>query len=952
MSLRLVSALALAGSLAAQAHAGTYARTANGIVVSPDSGAKAVRLQVYGDQIVRVTEVPTANFDLPASLMVTAKPAGDNYAVSVRDGHVILTTAKLTADVSLSDGEVSFHDATGRLTLAESGPARFSPATAEDEPFLAVAQQWNRGTDEGLYGLGQHQNRQMNYNGEDVELAQHNMDIAVPFLVSTKNYGILWDNNAITRFGDPKAYTLVGYDDLKVTGVGGQPGFTAHYYLNGKRVVTQQEATINYQYIEDQAKWPAAARSRTVAASGGQNTAGNATQKQSVMWSADLTATTAGLHKFRLYASSYVKVYANGKLLVDQWRQNWNPWYRNFDLPMKAGEPVSIRVEWEPNAGYIGLLHNDPRPDADTHSIGFASEIGHSVDYYYVGGQDMDGVIAGYRQLTGKAIMLPEWAYGFWQSRQRYTSQTEILDALGGYRKRGLPLDNIVEDWFYWREDDWGSHKFDPTRFPDPKGMIDTIHGENAHFMISIWPKFYPTTDNYKELAAAGAVYTRNLEAHAKDWVGKGYENTDYDPYNPRGRAIYWRQVKDNLAALGVDAWWMDASEPDMHSNISIGERAYRMGPTALGPGAAFFNSFPLVHAEGVAQGWHEDKPDTRSFILTRSGFAGLQRTGAAVWSGDVAARWDDLRNQISAGVNLSMSGLPNWTHDIGGFAVEDRYASQRKKDVPEWRELNLRWFQFGAFSPLFRSHGEFPYREIWNIAPEGSDIYKALVYYDKLRYRLMPYIYTLAADTYAQDGTIMRGLVMDFPADRHVWAIDDQYLFGHALMVAPVTAFKARSRAVYLPAGSGWYDLATGGFQQGGQTVEAAAPLDQIPVFVRAGAILPTGPDIQWTRQKPDAPLTLTVYAGADGAFSLYEDDGVSLQYQTGAFARVPLRWDDKSATLTIGARQGSYPGMPASREFRIRWIGPNAPRALDLDDKPDATVTYTGAEMVVKRR
>ncbi|MGN6124434.1 MAG: TIM-barrel domain-containing protein [Sphingomonas oligoaromativorans] len=953
MSLRLVSGLALAAALASAAHAGTVQRTADGVIVTPDRGAeKAVRLQVYGDELIRVTETPTPSLALPASLMVVAHPVTTGFTVEERAGHVVLKTAKLSADVDTADGRVRFRDAAGQETLAESGEAGFAPVTVEGQPYTAVRQQWNRGTDEGLYGLGQHQNRQMNYNGEDVELAQHNMDVAVPFVVSTKNYGILWDNNSITRFGNPKPYAAVGDDALKVTGEGGQPGFTAHYYLDGKEVVTRQEATIDYQYIKDQAKWPAAARSQTVAATGGQNTAGNAVQKQTVVWTGNVTADKTGIHKFRLYVSSYVKVFADGQEIVNQWRQNWNPWYRNFELPMTAGKPVAIRIEWEPNAGYIGLVHNDPRPAEDLHSIGFASDVGHAVDYYYVGASSMDGVIAGYRALTGKAVMMPEWAYGFWQSRQRYKDQDEILGVLSGYRSRGLPLDNVVEDWFYWREDAWGSHEFDPARFPDPKGMIDRLHAGHAHFMISIWPKFYPTTDNYKELKAAGAVYTRNLDAHEHDWVGKGYENTDYDPYNPKGRAIYWRQVKERLAVLGVDAWWMDASEPDIHSNLSIEQRAYRMGPTAMGPGAAFFNSFPLVHAEGVADGWRQFKPDTRGFILTRSGFAGLQRTGAAVWSGDVAARWDDLRNQISAGVNFSLSGIPNWTHDIGGFAVEDRYSRQNPADVPEWRELYTRWFQFGAFSPLFRSHGEFPYREIYEIAPAGSDTYKTLEYYDKLRYRLLPYIYTLAADTYAKDGTIMRGLVMDFPKDRKVWSIDDQYLFGPSLLVAPVTRFKARSRDVYLPAGTDWCDFYAGTMQRGGRTVTVDAPYERIPVFVRAGSILPTGPEMHYTREKTDAPITLTVYAGADGQFSLYEDDGTSLGYQKGAFARVPLKWDDRSGTLSIGARQGHYPGMAVTRTFRIRWVGPNRPRALDLDGPADVTVTYTGKPLTVRRK
>jgi alpha-D-xyloside xylohydrolase len=794
----------------------------------------------------------------------------------------------------------------------------------------------------------------MNYNGEDVLLFQHNIAIPIPFLVSTRNYGILWDNNSITRFGNPKPYGLAGdgSDSLRVTDAQGRPGWTAHYYLGDRLAVTQTEPSVNYQYIRDQAKWPAAAKAQTVAGNSGQNTAGVAVQTQRVVWSGKVTPGVSGLHRFRLYSSSYARVLVDGKEVLNRWRQNWNPWYHNFDVPMTAGRAADIRIEWEPNAGYIALQHSDPLPEADRRSISFASDAGHAVDYYYVGGANMDEVISGYRQLTGKSVMMPEWAYGFWQSRQRYTTQAEVVDVVDQYRKRRLPLDNIVLDWFYWRENDWGSHQFDPARFPDPNGMVDRVHAQNARFMISVWPKFYPTTDNYKELERAGAVYKRNVESGDKDWVGPGYLSTFYDPYNPKGREIYWRQMKERLGTLGVDAWWMDATEPDMHSNLSLEERAYRMSPTAAGPGGALFNSYPLVHAEGVYRGWLDFKPDVRPFILTRAGFGGIQRTASALWSGDVASRWEDLREQIAAGVNFSMSGIPNWTHDIGGFALEDRYTKQDPKHLPEWRELNLRWFQFGAFSPLFRSHGEAPKREIYEIAPAGSAMYRSMEYYDKLRYRLMPYIYTLAADTFHKDGTIMRGLVMDFPGDKQAWNVADQYLFGPSFLVAPVTEFKARERQVYLPAGTGWYDFYTGRMEMGGRTIRAAAPYERMPLFVRAGSIVPIGPEMQHTREKLGAPITLHVYTGADGSFSLYEDDGVSRQYLNGAFSRIPMRYDERTGTLTIGAREGSHPGMVGSRLFHVRWMSPKRPRPLAFDAKPDATVTYSGTQQVVKLR
>ncbi|HEX8585434.1 MAG TPA: TIM-barrel domain-containing protein [Allosphingosinicella sp.] len=951
--IRAAMALALAGTSGSALAAGSWRKTETGVEVTPEAGPeKAVRLQVYGERIVRVSAAPAGGIELPESYMVVAKPQAGGFSVAESAGRVTLSTGQVQASVDLANGNVSFTDAGGQVDLAESAPAEFAPVKVEGRVYLSVRQQFNRGTDEGLYGLGQHQNGQMDYNGEDVELLQHNIAVPIPFLVSTRNYGLLWDNNSITRFGNPKAYAYAGdgTDGLKVAGEDGKPGWTARYYLGDRLALARAEATVNYQYIRDQVKWLAEAKAQTVAADSGQNTAGNAVQTQRVVWTGRVTPDKSGLHRFRLYSSSYAKVFVDGRQVLSRWRQNWNPWYHNFDVAMTAGRPADIRIEWEPNAGYIALRHSDPRPQADRHSISFASEAGRGLDYYYVGGKDMDGVIAGYRQLTGKAVMLPKWAYGFWQSRQRYQNQDEVVGVVEEYRKRRLPLDNIVQDWFYWREDDWGSHRFDPKRFPDPKGMIERVHALGARFMISVWPKFYPGTDTYKELAKAGAVYTRNLESGDKDWVGAGYLSTFYDPYSAKGRAIYWRQMKERLAALGVDAWWMDATEPDMHSNLSLEERAYRMGPTADGLGGALFNSYPLVHAEGVYDGWRAYKPDVRPFILTRAGWGGLQRTGSAVWSGDVASRWDDLREQIAAGVNFSMSGIPNWTHDIGGFALEERYQKGDPEHLAEWRELNLRWFQFGAFSPLFRSHGEAPKREIYELSPEGSPTYQAMAWYDRLRYRLMPYIYTLAADTYHRDGTIMRGLSMDFPADPKVRRVADQYLFGPAFLVAPVTRFKARSRGVYLPAGTRWFDFHSGRSFAGGRTIEAPAPYAQMPLFVRAGSIVPMGPEVQSTAEDVSGkPVTLHVYTGADGAFSLYEDDGVSMQYGTGAFSRVPIRWNEKARTLTLGAREGSFPGMAERRSFRIVWNRPGKARALALE-AADAAIVYEGRAQVVK--
>jgi alpha-D-xyloside xylohydrolase len=949
----LLTGSALASPVAAQG--GAVRSIANGVVVTPTSGPSSrVEVTVHGDGIIHVVATPRGadTGSLAPSLMAANPPAAGKFTVAQRDGYVTITAKTSVAQIAVASGEVRFLDPAGNVLLNESGATSFTRTAVDGKPFVGVSQQFNRGTDEAVYGLGQHQNAYMNNLGEDVELAQHNMDIGVPFLVSTKGYGLLWDNNSITRFGNPKPYALVGRD-MQVTS-GGKPGWRAEYYLDGKPVVTRQEQAINYQYIRDQGNWPEAAKAKTEAASGGQNTAGNAVQKQTVVWTGDVMPTSTGTHRFQLYGSSYYKVFVDGREVLNRWRQNWNPWYANFDVPMTAGKTAKVRVEWEPNAGYIALLHSDPLPAQDRRSIWFTSEVGQAKNYWFVPGNGrIDGAIAGYRALTGKSEMMPKWAYGFWQSRQRYDTAAELTGVVAKYRALDIPLDNIVLDWRYWRDDDWGSHRFDPTRFADPKKMIDTVHADNAHFMISVWPKFYPTTDTYKELDAAGAVYKGNLQMRNKDWVGPGYASTFYDPYSAKGRSIFWKQVENRLATLGTDAWWADASEPDMHSNLSIEERIRTMGPTAIGPAAQYFNSFPLMNARSFYDGWTSFKPDVRPFLLTRSGFGGLQRYGSAIWSGDVASRWFDLKAQISAGVNASMSGIPNWTHDIGGFALEDRYATKTPKaaDLDEWRELNLRWFQFGAFSPLFRSHGEFPYREIYEISPEGSPMRASMVWYDKLRYRLMPYIYTIGADTYMKDGSIMRALASDFPQDRAARDLTDEYLFGDAFLVAPVVEYRARDRQVYFPGTSTWYDFSTGQTYRGGQTARVAAPAERMPLFVRAGAIVPMGPVTQYTDQDRNAPLTLTVYTGADGQFSLYEDDGTSEQYKNGAFTRIPIHYDDRTGAVMLGAREGKgWVGMPTSRTVRVRWVSEGKP--VTDNNGYDAQATYNGRVLTIARK
>jgi alpha-D-xyloside xylohydrolase len=931
--------------------------TADGAIVDLGKGDfRKLRLAVVDDGIVRVTATPQEDFsNLPDTLMVVAAdPATPKFRLEEQNGELHLATDALTAIVSLADGRVRFEDASGKTLLAEAerslAPVSADPGPVDDDSH-ALRQQFVRDPGEGIYGLGEQQDGRVNYAGQNVELTTHNIEIAIPYLVSSKGYGLLWNNTSVTRFGAPEPPKPLAADFELYDDDGNPGGLTARYYDGDKLLLERVEPDLNYQFLvragQREVPFPKELQGA---------------QHPRVEWEGSIVPKASGVHELKMYSSGYAKLVLDGNTLLDRWRVNWNPWYHNAEVDLEAGRKYALHVDWTTQDGYFRLLAYRPRTEAEAGRMSLAAETGKAIDYYFVAGGSADAAIAGYRRLTGKAVLLPKWAYGFWQSRERYTSQDELVGALEEYRKRKIPIDNIVLDWFYWPEDAWGSHRFEPNHFPDPQKMVDQVHALDAHIMISVWPKFYPTTDNYKALDALGCMFNRNIEEKNIDWVGPGYLDAFYDAFDPRCRDLYWSQVRDRLNVLGFDAWWLDATEPDMLSNLTFEKRKYLMTPNALGSGAEYFNAYALPHAEAVYRGDREADPDKRTFILTRSGFGGIQRTGAAVWSGDVATRWSNLKEQIAAGIGTSLAGMPYWTFDIGGFTPEDKYKYNDGKTVlrtsdmapeyrDEWQELNLRWFQFGAFAPLFRSHGQSPYREIYNLAEEGSEVYRSLVAAVELRYRLLPYIYTLAGDAWLDDGTIMRGLVMDFPGDESAHDVTTEYMFGPAFLVSPVIEFGARSRVVYLPAGNDWYDFYTGERLGGGRTLQADAPLSHMPLFVRAGSIVPTGPAIQNTAGSLNAPLTLNVYTGADGSFEIYEDDGVSYDYENGRYTRIPVRYDESGGALLIGARIGGFEGMAATREISVRWIdGPSAD-AADLDAEPDVKVVYKGDPVTVER-
>ncbi|MBE3086672.1 MAG: DUF5110 domain-containing protein, partial [Bacteroidetes bacterium] len=451
-----------------------------------------------------------------------------------------------------------------------------------------------------------------------------------------------------------------------------------------------------------------------------------------------------------------------------------------------------------------------------------------------------------------------------------------------------------------------------------------------------------------------GWMYRQAVKDSIRDWIGRGFIGSFYDAYSKDARDLFWEQIREHLYTKGFDAWWMDASEPDILSNASIEYRKLLTTPTAMGPSTKYFNTYALMNAMAIYDGQRSVDPDKRVFLLTRSGFSGLQRYSTATWSGDIGTRWEDMKAQIPAGLNFAISGIPYWTMDIGGFCVENRYvrAKEGSEDLEEWRELNTRWYQFGSFCPLFRSHGQFPLREVYNISPETHPAYKSMVYYDKLRYRLMPYIYSLAGMTYFNDYTIMRPLIMDFNGDSKVNNIGDQYMFGPSLMAAPVYKYRARDREIYFPESCGWYDFYSGKFLNGGQKVRVDAPYERLPLFVREGSIIPVGPEIQYTDEKPVDPLTLWVYTGKNCRFTLYEDEGTNYNYEKGAYSTIGFSFDNDKGILTIGDRKGEFTGMIKSRKINVIWITPGVPVSFDPKTTPQKSVTYDGSQIVIRMK
>jgi alpha-D-xyloside xylohydrolase len=803
-----------------------------------------MRIEFCGDDVVHV--VASRTTDIPAAKVPVAVHQCQANAFQKDSGReeIKLSNSAITVRVNLASGAISFLSKDGKAVLSEppAGGKSFEVPSVWETKEWQVQQTFLSPSDESLYGLGQHQEGVWDLRRVPLRLHQSNTNISIPFLLSSKGYGILWNNPSLTDFDPADQVIQINPENGKgkfKTGAKGSYGFLV---------------------------------------------------------SSD--------NRNRL------TVEVDGRQVVNL-QNMWTPTSASGVIELQGNEEHEISARGGPAGVELTV-----RPPQDTTT--FRSEVGQAIDYYFFYGPALNRVISEYRELTGAAPLFPKWAYGYWQCRERYHNQKEILDTAVQFRTRKIPVDALVQDWQYWGKYGWNAMKFDEDSYPHPKQLIDELHAKDLHMMISVWSRFGEDTDVYKRMQA------RSLLIPGTPWM---------DFFNPEARKAFWAELDKELFKDGMDSWWMDASEPEF--DVLKGKQTF------LGSGESVRNAYPLYVTQAIYEGQRATTDRKRVVILTRSAFAGQQRNAAASWSGDITGNWITLRRQISAGLSFSMSGLPYWTTDFGGFfRPDDQYTSEK------YHELLVRWYEYGAFCPIFRVHGYKSNAEPWNYGPEVERIF---VKYDDLRYRLLPYIYSAAWGVTQKGETLMTALPLEFAADRGSRIISDQFLFGSALMVAPVATEGATQREVWLPGGTDWIDFWTGQRAKGGQTVIAQAPLETIPIYVKAGSIVPFGPSVESAGVKSD-PIDVRVYDGADADFTLYEDEGDNYDYERGARSVIAMHWNNKTETLTIGDRQGSFPGMLEHRAFRVVRVATSRSVGSAPAQSFDATVSYEGKGVSIR--
>ena len=836
----------------------SYTKKEHRVILHRDDGT--LSLQVISENIMHVMYAPGDSLPDKKELAVVVRPQSIPWKVIEENGILKVQTDSMAAQIDTS-GRVTFLDSRGRLLVAEKPHGRqMREVVSQGTSTYAPVQSFEVGN-EALYGLGQYQNGLMNWKNVPLRFQQFNQHDAVPFLVSTKGYGLLWDNYSVTDFNPP-------------------------------------EQMLHFQEVADSTK-----NIRTT----------HFTPDETGTYYFAMESPSTNGNRFK----GPVLLTINGDTVI-HYNTIWVPEYLTGQAELQAGKSYTVRFQ-NSNAQTPGrLYYNGPNYNQTT----FKSSYGNRLDYYVVHGKTPRKIIEGYRILTGDAPLFGKWAYGFWQCRERYHNQKELLENAHEYRKRHIPVDNIVQDWNYWPDQTWGP-QWDRNRYPNPASMTDSLDKMHFHLMVSVWPRIdNPALEKRYDLAS-----------HKIDTT-----SGNLDLWNPAVRKSYYQMIQDSMYTQGVDAIWLDGTEPENH-----GPHAQ----TYLGPFDQYALTYPLEVTKSLYEGHRSDYPNQRVFNLTRSAFAGMQRYGAAYWTGDISATWEQFREQIPGGLNYSMAGLPYWTTDIGGF-FRDKTSLNPKFDNqytnPEYKELLTRWFEFGAFCPLFRIHGYKSNTEVWRY---GKVFEQTARKYLDLRYQLMPYIYTMASKVTFDGNSMMKPLAFDYPHDQNTWDISDQYLFGSSIMVAPVTHYKSRSRSIYLPEGI-WYNFWTGEKISGARRIKADAPLDEIPLFVKAGSIIPVGPKIQYASQPSNNPVRLFIYPGTSGSFELYDDDGTTYQYEQGKYSKIPMSWDEQARQLTLGKRVGSFDEMKKDRKFNITLVQPGKAHGLETQ-KVDTSITYDGEKKVI---
>jgi alpha-D-xyloside xylohydrolase len=849
--------------LAAAATSHASGSAAEWLLATPQG---SLSVSALSDRALRVRFLPAqAATQAPqASLMLLPGRATPALKQTTRAGKTRLELPGIRCEADHETGALRFFDRQGRLLLSEAADSRrLTPSKLGDEAVFIAEQAFESPADERLSGTGCFQDGAMDLRGLPRRLTQVNTQISLPFMLSSRGYGLLWHNNGMAELNMPQqrvALTRAGAD--------------------GKAERVDVTTTTGNAQVE----------------------------RKGVRFEGVFRTEAAGRFAFLLDVGrsmgSRHSVEIDGKSCVEI-SNHWLPPTTGFVVELSAGEHhVRVNAEEQDKPS----LHFGPAHARTT----WCSPVAEAIDYIVIAGPGADDVLAGYRELTGATPMMPRWAYGYIHCRERFRSSQEILDTLREFRRRKLPVDVMVQDWQYWGRHGWNAMRFDEAHYPDPAALVREVHGMNGRLMLSVWAKIARDTELGRAAAAAGHYID------GTDWV---------DFFDPKAASFYWNQQRERLLKLGIDAWWQDATEPE--NDDLVGRR------TAAGRGERVRLAYPLHVTRTVYEGQRQALPNQRVMILTRSAFPGQQRHAAATWSGDIGHDWDTLKRQIPAGLNMAAAGYAYWTVDAGGFF---RPGNGQFTDVA-YHERFLRWFQYATFLPLLRVHGYMTDTEFWRY---GEKVEAVSRQYLELRYRLLPYLYSVAHEVHAKGTPIMRPLVFDFPHDPQALDQAHSYLFGRALHVAPVVAPDVSSWPVYLPQSpGGWVDFWTGERRAGGRTHDVPSPLERIPLHLRAGSILPLGPVLQSTAEATGEVLDLYIVPGRDGSFDLCEDDGLDYAYEQGGFSVIRMSWDDKRGVLKLSPRRGRFDGMSKTRRFRLHRVGPGQP---PLQSAPLQELVYTG--------